>query len=536
MRRGLLLGLCLFTLLCGKVCGQAVSGLRAVRVASGLDRPVFVTAPPGDPTHLFIVLQVGRVYVLDLSTGIVDPAPFIDISSRLTPTGGEQGLLGMAFDPDYASNGKFYLNYTVPGGAFGNGATLVTQFQASSATSTPTPTPTATPTPTPTATPKKKKKRKQHPTPTPTPTPTATPTPTPIPTPTPAPEVVLLRFDHPEDNHDGGWIGFSPRANDNHNLYIATGDGGAANDQGTGHIEPGGNAQNTTTLLGKMLRIHVDPSTGAVSIPADNPFFGSTTNRPEIWLFGLRNPWRDSFDRQTGVMFIGDVGQDNREEVDVQQPSNPGGGGNYGWRLREGTIATPTGGVGGAPPAGNFEPIFDYPHSTGQTVVGGYVYRGSQIPALQGTYVFADYLGPEPNFQGRIFTLSYNGTSASNFQDITSELFPALDGSTLSNPSSLGEDANGELYITDIGNGNVYKIVSTMAMVSITSVTKLENGHALVQGTGIPFAALTIFATGSDGTSLSPIGTVIAAANGRFAFEDPYASSFPGRQYRVMPQ
>jgi len=154
MRRGLLLGLCLFTLLCGKVCGQAVSGLRAVRVASGLDRPVFVTAPPGDPTHLFIVLQVGRVYVLDLSPGIVDPAPFIDISSRLTPTGGEQGLLGMAFDPDYASNGKFYLNYTVPGGAFGNGATLVTQFQASSATSTPTPTPTATPTPTPTATPK----------------------------------------------------------------------------------------------------------------------------------------------------------------------------------------------------------------------------------------------------------------------------------------------------------------------------------------------------------------------------------------------
>jgi hypothetical protein len=185
--------------------------------------------------------------------------------------------------------------------------------------------------------------------------------------------------------------------------------------------------------------------------------------KQEIWLLGLRNPFRDSFDRSNGRMFIGDVGQDTREEVDVQQPTNPGGGENYGWRLREGTIATPTGNpvVGGSPPPGNVEPILDYPHTTGQTVIGGYVYRGQQFPALQGVYVFGDYLGPEPGSIGKIFTLNYDGTTASNFQDITSQLFPIPTSSgnvSLANVSSFGEGAAGELYITDIGNGNVYKI------------------------------------------------------------------------------
>ena len=124
---------------------------------------------------------------------------------------------------------------------------------------------------------------------------------------------ILLTFGHPEATHNGGWIGFSPRTGDDHNLYIATGDGGNENDQGIGHIEPGGNAQNNTTLLGKMLRIHVNPVSGTASIPSNNPFFGSSTLRQEIWAFGLRNPWRNSFDRQTGRMFIGDVGGDARE-------------------------------------------------------------------------------------------------------------------------------------------------------------------------------------------------------------------------------
>src|SRR5207248_8348033 len=141
----------------------------------------------------------------------------------------------------------------------------------------------------------------------------------------------------------------------------------------------------------KMLRIHVDPTTGTYTIPSNNPFFGSATLKQEIWLFGLRNPFRDSFDRSSGRMFIGDVGQDTREEVDVQQATNPGGGENYGWRLREGTIPSPSS-VGGDRPMGNVDPILDYDRNTGGTVIGGYVYRGRQIPGLTGTYVFGDYL------------------------------------------------------------------------------------------------------------------------------------------------
>jgi len=414
-------------IICSFVCitladdarAQAVSGLSAIRVASGLSSPLFSTAPPGDFNRLFIVQQNGVIRILNLNTGVLNATPFLTVGGIVS--GGEQGLLGLAFDPSYATNGKFYVNCTAPGGAFNAGITQIRQYQVSSNPDI------------------------------------ADTTATNIKT--------LLSFDQPQTNHNGGWIGFSPRAGDDHNLYIATGDGGAGNDQdgGVGHIEPGGNAQNKTTLLGKMLRIHVDPATGTYTIPANNPFFGSATLRQEIWAFGLRNPFRDSFDRSTGRMLIGDVGQDTREEVDVQQATNPGGGENYGWRLREGTIATPTGSpvVGGTPPPGNINPIFDYPHTTGQTVIGGYVYRGQQFPVLQSVYVFGDYLGPEPGSIGKVFTLNYDGTTASNFQDITSQLFPIPTTSgniTLANVSSFGEDAAGELYITDIGNGNVYKI------------------------------------------------------------------------------
>jgi len=433
------------------------------------------------------VQQTGRILQLDLNTGQL--STFFTVTG-LTSTSGEQGLLGLAFDPNYATNRKFYLNFTVPGGSFGNGVTHVSQFTAAPAAATtqapeaqqatgtevdnqrahpnrrrrrrfpnPTPIPTATPiqTPTPTATPV----RTPTPTPTVTPVPTATPiptaTPTPQPTATPTPnpntERVLLTFAHPQTNHNGGWIGFSPRSGDDHNLYIATGDGGGSYDQGTGHIEPGGNAQSKVTLLGKMLRIHVDPNLGVASIPPNNPFATSGTFRREIWAYGLRNPFRASFDRETGRMFIGDVGQATREEIDVQQPTNPGGGENYGWRLREGTVQTPTS-VGGPPPPGNVEPILDYARPLGATVIGGYVYRGNAIPSLRGKYIFGDYV------TGKIFSLDFDGTTASNFQDITSQLFPTRTGGlNLQNPSSFGEDASGELYITDISDGSVYKIV-----------------------------------------------------------------------------
>jgi len=200
-----------------------------------------------------------------------------------------------------------------------------------------------------------------------------------------------------------------------------------------------------------MLRIHVDSAAGTATIPSNNPFVGMSGVRGEIWAFGLRNPFRNSFDRQTGRMFIGDVGQDTREEIDVQQATNAGGGENYGWRVREGSIQNPA--FPGSPtPPGAIDPIFDYSHSVGQTIIGGYVYRGNRIPDLRGAYVFGDYSA------GQIFSFDYAGSTVSNFQTITSQLFPtSVGGFALSHPSSLGEDANGELYITDIGNGSVFK-------------------------------------------------------------------------------
>jgi glucose/arabinose dehydrogenase len=424
----------------GFLHGQAVQGLDAVRVASGLSSPLFVTAPPGDFNRLFIVQQGGQIRILNLTTGSLNATPFLTVSNILT--GGEQGLLGLAFDPDYATNGKFYVNCVAPGGAFNAGITQIRQYQVS-----------------------------------------ANPD---IADTTPANIKTMLAFDQPQDNHNGGWLGFSPRSGDDHNLYIATGDGGNSNDFGTGHIEPGGNAQNKTTLLGKMLRIHVDPATGTYTIPANNPFPSPSPSpspalKPEIWLLGLRNPFRDSFDRANGRMFIGDVGQDTREEVDVQQATNPGGGEDYGWRDREGLIQnpqypTPTAAPTATPNPPWIDPIFDYPRTTGRTVIGGYVYRGTQFPALQGVYVFGDYLGPSGG-PAKVFTLNYNGTVASNFQDITIQLFPIpTTGGNVSlvNLSSFGEDNTGELYMTDIGNGNVYKL-STML---VSAASRKPHGAA----------------------------------------------------------
>ena len=394
--------------------GQNVPALDAVLVAGGFNLPLFITAPPNDTRRLFIVERAGLIRIIDLKTRTVKPAPFLDLSGVVSLSG-EEGLLGLAFDPNYETNGRFYVYYVAPGGSFGQGTSHVALFRVSSDPDIANLTS----------------------------------------------ERTLLTFDQPQNNHNGGWIGFSPRVGDEGNLYIATGDGGNANDQGPGHIEPGGNAQNTTTLLGKMLRIHPDdrPS-GSYSIPADNPFAGSPTDRQEIWAFGLRNPFRNSFDRRTGTMFIGDVGQNSREEIDAQPASNPGGGENYGWRVREGLIQNPA--FPGDPvPPGAVDPAYDYPHTVGQTVIGGYIYRGNRIKALRGTYVFADYLGPNTgNFTGRIFTLSFKGTTARDFQDITADLFPTQTGNfSLLNPSSLGEDANGELYIADISGGNIFQIV-----------------------------------------------------------------------------
>jgi len=389
----------------------ALPALDAQRLAGGFNAPLFATAPPRDTSRLFIVQQSGQIKIINLPSGTVNATPYLDIQSRIV-WGGEQGLLGLAFDPNYATNGKFYVNYTAPGGSFGAGVTHIAEFTVSSDPNVADP----------------------------------------------GSERTLLTFDQPQTNHNGGWCAFSRRPGDARNLYIATGDGGAANDAGPGHIEPGGNALNTTTLLGKMLRIHIEDPPATYSIPPDNPFFGSPTDKQEIFLFGLRNPWRDSFDRRTGDLIIGDVGQDSREELDLQPASNPGGGEDYGWRVREGFIQNPAY-PNDPPPPDAIDPILDYPHTTGQTIVGGYVYRGRAIQSLRGWYVFADYLGATGN--GRIFMFRYTGGTVSHFNDITAQLFPTAVGNfPLNNPSSLGEDANGELYICDITNGNIYKIIA----------------------------------------------------------------------------
>jgi hypothetical protein len=391
---------------------QRLPSLDAVLVAGGFYLPLFITAPPGDTARLFIVQQNGEIRIIDLATKTIKPVPFLDLSGVVS-LAGEEGMLGLAFDRNYATNGRFYVNYVAAGGIFHQGVTHIAQFLVSADPDVADP----------------------------------------------ASEKALITFDQPQTNHNAGWIGFSPRAGDEDNLYIATGDGGAADDAGTGHIEPGGNAQNLTTLLGKMLRIHISSHLGRYTIPADNPFVGMHGVRQEIWAYGLRNPFRDSFDRSLGTLFIGDVGQTQREEIDAEAATQAGGQ-NYGWRVREGSIQNPA--YPGDPvPPNAVNPAYDYSHAIGQVMIGGYVYRGTRIKRLAGTYAFADYLGPNTgNFTGKIFTLTFNGTTASNFQDITADLFPTrVGGYPLLNPASLGEDANGELYIADISGGNIFQIV-----------------------------------------------------------------------------
>ncbi|MEP6603907.1 MAG: PQQ-dependent sugar dehydrogenase [Spartobacteria bacterium] len=460
-----------------RASAQALPALDTITVASGLTRPVFVTAPPGDYGRLFIVEQGGRIRILNLQTGVLNVTPFLTVTGMAA--GNEQGLLGLAFDPSYATNGKFYILYTDSGA----GDIRVVQYQVSG-------------------------------------NPDIADT-------TAANIKTVITFTHPQTNHNAGWIGFSPRPNDDHNFYISSGDGGNGDDQGTGHIEPGGNAQNNTTLLGKMLRIHVDPATAAYTIPADNPFAGSSNAaiKKEIWLLGLRNPYRDSFDRVTRRMFLGDVGQASREEIDVQQPTNPGGGENYGWRDREGLIQNPTYATATPTPTPvppRVNPILDYPRTTGTTVTGGNVYRGKQIPGLRGTYVFGDYSTT------KIFSLDYDGTNVSNFQTITSQLFPTVDATPidLQNPSSFGEDSNGELYITDLAGaaanaGRVYKIVPVTPLVKIDSIVRDSiTGRTVVSGTSVPFKTLSIQATNNPAQWSGKIGDVTALGDGTFVFDD----------------
>ena len=382
----------------GLAAAQNETPLTTVRVAADLSRPIFVTAPPGDTTRVFIAEQRGSggvsnradVRVLRLSDSTLLPQPFLTLSG--VTTGGEQGLLGLAFHPDYASNRQFYVNYTDAGGQ-----TVVRRFRASAGN------PNVM---------------------------------------EPGSGLTILVIPQPQVNHNGGWTAFGPDGF----LYIGTGDGGGGGDEGEGHHPTVGNGQFRGTLLGKLLRIDVDNPALPLnySIPPSNPFFSTPGVRKEIWAYGLRNPWRNAFDRETGELYIADVGQDAREEINVQPPG--AGGRNYGWRCFEGAIPFNTAGCGSS--AGMTFPIHAYSHDDGCSITGGYVYRGSAIPELRGTYFFADFCAAS------IWSLRYEGANNPPVADRTQELTGAH---PIGRVMSFGEDARGEVYIAD-ADGQVFRI------------------------------------------------------------------------------
>ncbi len=359
----------------------------------------------------------GNIKVVDLVSKTVLSTLFLNIPD--TDAANEGGLVGLAFNPDYnkvgtAGFGKFYTYVTVDNGGLPVTAGTARDRHLSVLDSHP---PILSVPPIRTS-----------------PAPTAT---------------EIMSWARPEDNHVGGWIGFNPKDTVNRYLYIDSGDGGLSNDSGAGHYEPGGNAQNITSdFMGKQLRIDVttdgfpsDP-TKNYTVPPKNPFVG-TTGDDEIWSYGLRNPFRASFDRDTGDMWIADVGQDTREEIDFQPASafNTTGqatAANYGWRLREGKIATPSGGVGGAAPAGAIEPVLDYGHGTGSlqgnAVIGGFVYRGPD-PSLQGDYIFADEVSSH-------YWMHTNNWHPRNMTNIDGLLTPNV--GSLPGPSAFAEDPDGK--------------------------------------------------------------------------------------------
>lgn len=355
--------------------------------------PVHMQQAPGDGGRWYVVEQAGRVRVFNNVTSPATPTNFIDISSRVD-SGGERGLLGMAFHPDFPTDPRVFLSYTttVPGSL----TSRISSFTlAGGGTAL-----------------------------------------------DPDSERVLLTVMQPESNHNGGNIAFGPDGY----LYIGFGDGGGGNDQ-HGSI---GNAQNLQNVLGKMLRINVGaPAATGYTIPAGNPFAatggscasGTTTAAQcrEIYAYGLRNPWRWSFDRDTGQLWVGDVGQNAIEEIDRVES-----GGNYGWRCREGTDTTSNSCPGLTGPF--LPPVAQYSHSAGFSVTGGYVYRGTAMPAFAGQYFFADY------GSGRIWNIA---SSTAPTVTVTS----AQGLSTGLGISSFGEGVDGELYVVDLNGGGLYRLV-----------------------------------------------------------------------------
>jgi glucose/arabinose dehydrogenase len=366
-----------------------------------VQRPIWLCEAPDDSKRLFLVEQRGRILILPHDRTGKETTTFLDISDRKPYGGNEEGLLGLAFHPQFRSNGRFYIYYT----QHDPRRSVISEFRVS---------------------PNDRQRAEL------------------------SSERILMEVPQPYENHNGGELLFGP----DRFLYVSLGDGGSAND-------PHNNGQNLQTVLGKILRLDVDTrSNGApFGIPRDNPFVGrGSGTREEIWAYGLRNVWRMSFDRQTGELWAGDVGQNKWEEVDVIVK-----GGNYGWRLREGFHPFDT----NSPPAGVtwIDPIIEYPHNPiwdtnhtpGLSITGGYVYRGHKLPGLRGVYLYGDFA------LGTIWGFRYEQGKITQRGIVW--LHPK--GQVpLRNVASFGEDAAGELYVLSFEgtvNGRIYELAETKA-------------------------------------------------------------------------
>lgn len=380
--------------------------------ASGFTRPLDI-AHCGDG-RLFIVEQRGIIWILD-ENGIKLPQPFLNIDPQVGYVQNEQGLLGLAFHPNYQQNGYFFVNYTD-----NSGDTKVSRFSVMA-----------------------NDPNKAD----------------------PASEKVLLQADQPYWNHNGGCLKFGPDGY----LYIGLGDGGSGGD-------PLKNGQNRLTFLGKILRIDVDNG-DPYAIPADNPFANDDFTLDEIWALGMRNPWRFSFDRITGDLWIGDVGQDDWEEIDFQ-PASSTGGQNYGWRCYEGLHPFNTGGCAAA--SEMTSPVAEYQNSNQQgcSVTGGMVYRGCDFPGLYGRYLFADYC------TGKIWSVIPNGNGGWTTTELAN-----LDNNQF---VSFGENDQGELFLAALGAGTIYRITSTSAYAF------LQATPSTCEGSGDGAIAITIPGTGDE--------------------------------------
>ena len=444
MRARLSIALALLALLFHS--SNAFAQIQLVQVATGLVNPVFVTGARDGTRRLFIVEQAGTIRVMPIEGGA--PSQFLDIRSRVR-SGGEQGLLGLAFHPSYSTTRRFFVYYT----RTADGAIVVAEYAASAAN----------------------------------------------PQVADTTERVLLTIPHPSfSNHNGGMLAFGPDGL----LYIGVGDGGSAND-------PSNNAQNREALLGKLLRIDVDRQSAPLpyAIPPSNPFVGSIDGRDEIFAYGLRNPWRFAFDRLTNQLWVADVGQGDREEVNT--PIQPGG--NYGWRVFEGSACTNVDRL--LCIASNYLlPIFEYGHTGGRcSITGGYVYRGSLNALPAGQYVYGDFCS------GEIFT--WNGTAQQLMLDTSLSI------------SSFGEDDAGEIYLVAL-NGVVSRIAGAGGGGGAACTPNISTSQIRVRRAG---ETVTISVTAPAGCAWNATSTVewitfpsgaIGAGSGTLAVSIPPRSGW----------